>query len=245
MKAHEAARGTTEGESELVLLDESFVADASGALFWPREHLLVVADLHFEKGSSFAARGVFLPPYDTRATLFALARLIARRQPRVVVALGDSFHDPRAMERIAPDDRDMLRALQRGRDWIWIAGNHDPAPPGGLPGAAAAELRLGAVAFRHEPAPGAVSGEIAGHLHPSARLVGRGGSARGRSFVTDGRRCVLPAFGAFAGGLNVRDPAFGALFGATESGQALDHVAVHVIGRAGVYRVPHRLCVAG
>lgn len=229
------AATTGSGRARLTVRSEDFVADASGALYWPRERLLAVADLHLEKGSSFAARGVFLPPYDTRATLAALARLIAAYRPRRVVALGDSFHDPHGAARLAADDRASLAALQRGRDWLWIAGNHDPAPPAGLGGDAAQELLVGAVTFRHEPRAGAGEGEIAGHLHPAARVVGRGGSVRGRSFLSDGGRCVLPAFGAFAGGLNVRDAAFCALFGAAPA-------IAHVIGHAGVYPVPRLLC---
>ena len=72
------------------------IADLSGALFWEEESLLVVSDLHLEKGSSFAARGMLLPPYDTVATLGRLAAVIARHDPRMVIALGDSFHDRNA-----------------------------------------------------------------------------------------------------------------------------------------------------
>ena len=104
----------------------SLHADPAGALYWPEHGLLAVADLHLEKGSSFAARGVLLPPYDTAATLARLARLIAHYAPRCVVALGDSFHDGGGPARLGDEDRDNLRGLQRGRDWIWITGNHDP-----------------------------------------------------------------------------------------------------------------------
>ena len=106
----------------------SFVADPDGALYWPEQSLLAVADLHLEKGSSFAARGQLLPPYDTAATLQRLARLIARYAPRCVVALGDSFHDGGGPARLSDADRENLRALQRGRDWLWLTGNHDPEP---------------------------------------------------------------------------------------------------------------------
>src|SRR5204863_7276999 len=105
----------------------ALVADLSGALYWEAQRLLVVSDLHLEKGSSFAARGVLLPPYDTAATLSRLAAVIARHDPRMVIALGDSFHDRDAHERLPRPDRDAISAMQPGRDWIWIAGNHDPA----------------------------------------------------------------------------------------------------------------------
>ncbi|WP_036260028.1 ligase-associated DNA damage response endonuclease PdeM [Methylocapsa aurea] len=221
--------------SMLRVADADFIADPAGALFWPEERLLIVADLHFEKGSAFAARGAFLPPYDTAATLKALARLIGAYQPRRVVALGDSFHDSLAGERLHPQDRAMIGSLQQGREWIWIAGNHDRDLPGGLEGDAQEELAIGAVIFRHEPRAGSSLGEIAGHLHPVAKVAGRAGSVRRRCFVSGGGRCVMPAFGAYAGGLNLCDPAFEPLFGGR------DRLA-HVMGRDEVYAVPHRRC---
>ena len=109
-------------------LARAWLADPDGALYWPEQGLLAVADLHLEKGSSFAARGVLLPPYDTAATLARLARLVAHYAPRYVIALGDSFHDGGGPARLADDDREALRIMQRGREWIWITGNHDPEP---------------------------------------------------------------------------------------------------------------------
>src|SRR5882724_13332930 len=106
----------------------AFAADCAGALYWPEEGLLAVADLHLEKGSSFARRGQLLPPYDTTETLARLARLIAHYAPRAVIALGDNFHDGDGPARLCDIDRASLTALQRGRDWVWIAGNHDPEP---------------------------------------------------------------------------------------------------------------------
>src|SRR4051794_29654567 len=141
----------------------TFTADLSGALFWEQESLLVVSDLHLEKGSSFARRGVLLPPYDTVATLGRLAAVIARHAPRVVIALGDSFHDRSAHDRLSDIDRETIAGLQSGRDWIWISGNHDPALPSDLGGVVAEEVAVGAIAFRHQPT--GASGEIAGHLH--------------------------------------------------------------------------------
>ena len=127
------------------------LADLSGALFWKEQSLLVVSDLHLEKGSSFAARGVLLPPYDTVATLSRLASVIARHDPKTVIALGDSFHDRTAHERLSAPDREAIAALQARRDWIWISGNHDPALPSDLGGIVASEVAIGPIVFRHEP----------------------------------------------------------------------------------------------
>ena len=220
----------------LSVAGHDFTADASGALYLDSERLLVVADLHFEKGSAFAQRRVFLPPYDTAATLARLARLAMRYRPRVILALGDSFHDSRAGERMHAGDLAGLSALQQGRDWIWISGNHDPQTPSQVGGETAGEHRVGALTFRHEPRAGEAHGEIAGHLHPGARIVAPSGGVRRRCFITDGSRCVMPAFGAFTGGLNIRDAAFAPLFGARD-------VVVHALGRERVYAVQVGSCV--
>src|SRR5690348_15561798 len=192
------------GERKLSVCGIDFEADLSGAIYWPEERTLVVADLHLEKGSSFAARGVLLPPYDTTATLARLAKLSERYRPTLVVTLGDSFHDGGGAARMPEAARAMLKVLQRGRDWLWLAGNHDPDPPQGVGGGVASELAMGVLAFRHQPSPQRYDGEIAGHLHPMARVARRGPGIARRCFAADGKRLVMPAFGAYAGGLNVR-----------------------------------------
>jgi DNA ligase-associated metallophosphoesterase len=214
----------------------SLVADTSGALFWPDEAALLVADLHLEKGSSYARRRVLLPPYDSAATLARLATVVARYAPRRIVALGDSFHDRRAEERVGEAERALLGDLQKSREWIWIAGNHDPEVPKGVGGQAMAELHMGTLVLRHEPSPWDVAGEIAGHLHPVAHVQGPSGKVRRRCFVADRRRCVMPAFGAFAGGLNFRDAAFAGLFG-------LRDVMAFVLGRDRVHAVAGSRCL--
>jgi DNA ligase-associated metallophosphoesterase len=233
VKAERAAREVA-GDSPATLVAVAGVvleALPAGAVWWADERLLVVADLHLEKGSSFARRGQMLPPYDTPETLARLSRLIAGCDPRTVVALGDSFHDDEGAARLAPRDRAALAALQTGRDWIWIAGNHDPAPHH-LSGTSVATLAIGPVAFRHQPLQELARGEIAGHLHPSARVLGRGRSVRRRCLAGDGHRLVLPAFGAYAGGLNVLDRAFAGLFApATFRAFMLGEDRVYPVGR--------------
>lgn len=184
----------------------------SGALWLAEERTLVVADLHLEKGSSYAMRGQMLPPYDTRETLGRLAVEVAAVEPSVVVLLGDTFHDRRSEDRLADDDAERLKALAWGRRLIWVVGNHDADGPQRLPGEIADELIHGPLTLRHEPQPGPQMGEVAGHLHPAARVRAPRGVVRRRCFVTDGERLILPAFGAYAGGLNVRDRAFSGMF---------------------------------
>jgi DNA ligase-associated metallophosphoesterase len=189
-----AATGDGRSRQGVTVAGVTLVADLAGALFWEEQSLLVVSDLHLEKGSSFAARGVLLPPYDTVATLGKLAAVIARHDPRMVIALGDSFHDRNAHDRLSATNRDAITALQARRDWIWILGNHDPALPADLGGVVASEVAIGDIAFRHQPT--GASGEIAGHLHPKARVATRGRSMERRCFACDGMRAVMPAFGA-------------------------------------------------
>jgi len=202
----------------LPLAGAALEADLTGALLWPEEATLVVADLHLEKGSSYAnrQRAQFLPPYDTRATIERLETLVARHEPRRVICLGDSIHDSGARDRIDPASAARIGALTQERDWIWIAGNHDPEPPAAWGGRVLTEVAIGPVSFRHQasarpPDPG--SAEISGHYHPTASVATRAARVSGRCFAGDGARLLLPAFGAYAGGLNVLDPAIARLFG--------------------------------
>jgi DNA ligase-associated metallophosphoesterase len=222
---------------EITVNGTALVADPAGGLYWPDEKLLAVADLHLEKGSAFAARGVLLPPYDTTATLARLSKLIEYYQPALVVALGDSFHDHGGPARMPEISRSALCVLQRGRDWLWLAGNHDPDPPQGVGGRVAAELAIGSLTFRHEPLPQEATGEIAGHLHPMARVAQRGRGVARRCFAADGKRIVMPAFGAYAGGLNVRDRAFLALFGVLS-------FTAHLLGAGRLYAIPAARCMS-
>lgn len=223
-----AARGAI-----LEVLGVSFIADLSGALFWEEQGLLVVSDLHLEKGSSFARRGVLLPPYDTAATLALLGILIGRRNPRMVIALGDSFHDSDAHNRLSRADSEAIVAMQARRDWIWISGNHDPALPSDIGGIVAEEVAVGPIVFRHEPT--GAPGEIAGHLHPKARVATRGRSMERRCFACDSERAVMPAFGAYTGGLSIRDAAFAKIF------QTLGFMA-HVLGDNRLHSIAASRC---
>lgn len=189
------------------------VADPLGVLLWPARRTLVVADLHLEKGSGFARRGVLLPPFDSAATLARLAQTIDNHHPDRVICLGDSFHDSGAGQRLGAADRDRLHTLTSGREWIWIAGNHDPAPPADWGGRVLDELGDGPLVFRHEAAEGPANGEVSGHYHPKARVRLRARSVTGRCFVTDGHRLILPSFGAYTGGLDVLRPDLRRLLG--------------------------------
>jgi hypothetical protein len=191
---------------------EMVLLDSLGAAFLPSHRALLVADMHFEKGSSFARSGQLLPPYDSRATLLKLAEAVGRHRPATIIALGDSFHDGHAGERIGTEERALLESLAGVAAFVWIAGNHDPKPPAWLGGDVAREVMLGGLTLRHEPHAELHMGEVAGHLHPCASVAKWGRSVRRRCFVSDGLRLVLPAFGAYAGGLDVREEPISSLF---------------------------------
>ena len=149
--------------------------------------------------------------------------------PERIVFLGDTLHDMGAHGRIADDDTARLHAIAYGRDLVWVVGNHDPEGPGDLPGRAVDTLAAADLILRHEPEPGDRPGEVAGHLHPCARVVGQGRSVRRRCFVTDGRRLILPAYGAYAGGLSIRDDAFAGMFVRPPLVGALGSRKVHAV----------------
>lgn len=199
------------GDTSITVGGAALTLDPAGAVWWPDAATLVVADLHLEKGSAFATRGSLLPPYDTRATLRRLAAVIGRLRPVRVICLGDSFHDGGAGGRIDPGDAEAVRALTAAHDWIWIAGNHDPTPPEALGGTVRDALEIDGLTLRH-CAVETASAELSGHYHPKAFVTARGKRVWRGCFVEDGRRLVLPAFGAYAGGLDVTDPAFAPLF---------------------------------
>lgn len=206
------------------------VPDLSGALYVPDFEALLIADLHLEKGSSLARRGVHLPPYDTRESLAQLRAVISTVKPRRLIFLGDSFHDSDARDRIDATDLASLRNITGDVDTVWITGNHDPAPPQDVGGRVASEVALGPVTLRHEPKSlPAGSHEIAGHLHPAAAVQSRGHRIRCRCFIADERRVIMPAFGSYTGALNVRSDAFGGLFA---------DFHVWMIGAKAIHRFP-------
>ncbi|MGB7433143.1 MAG: ligase-associated DNA damage response endonuclease PdeM [Ahrensia sp.] len=186
--------------------------DPAGVLFMDETSTLVVSDLHLEKGSSFARRRQYLPPYDTGETLKRLALLVAKYQPRTLVSLGDSFHDDDASARLSVDAVAAIEALAAGRTMVWVTGNHDPSPPANVPGETVEELMIEDINLRHIAKRGENGPEMSGHYHPCAKIHVRGKSVRRPCFATDQTRMILPSFGAYTGGLNVRDKAYAGLF---------------------------------
>jgi DNA ligase-associated metallophosphoesterase len=232
-KAELIAEGSAEPRSVIFITGQALTPTATGALYWEAESTLIVADLHLEKGLAFARLGMLLPPYDTRTTLKRIAAAIGSFAPRRVVALGDSFHRAELSASLDSSDREELGRLQQGREWYWVLGNHDPKLPRSIGGIICTALTIAGLTLRHEPSDKVSSREIAGHLHPVARISRRGEMIRRKCFATDGNRLVMPAFGAYTGGLNVLDDAFGALF-------LRRQLEAWMISKSGVYPMQSR-----
>lgn len=185
---------------------ETFSATVDGALFWPRQEALLLADLHLEKASWFARLGQFLPPYDSHATLSAVARAVERTGARRLYCLGDSFHDKFGCDRLPTDARALLLSLTARLDWTWIVGNHDPGFADHCGGAIVEELVVDGIVLRHEAQRDELRPELSGHFHPKLRLHLKGRNVSRRCFVIAPAKLILPAFGALTGGLDARHP---------------------------------------
>lgn len=215
---------------------ELFEPLKSGALFWRQENTLLVADLHLEKMSSFAKRGQLLPPYDTGMTLSRLEADLTTTGATKLIALGDSFHRDEGTSTLQPHDRARLKRMMAQAEWFWLSGNHDPSPHE-LGGTCEESLLHRNITLSHEPTKGLI-GQIAGHLHPAARVHLNGRSVRRPCFVADERLMIMPAYGSSTGNLNVLSPAFHGLL-------QLSQLQVVMLGRDRTYPVSPKRLVGG
>lgn len=186
--------------------DETFFPSSDGALFWPAQGALLVADLHLEKASWFARLGQFLPPYDSHATISALAAEVKRTGATRLYCLGDSFHDRFGCERLPTNARELLEQLTSALDWTWIVGNHDPGFADHCGGHIRDEIELAGITLRHEAVRDDLRPEISGHFHPKLRLHVKGRRVSRRCFVESPTKIIMPAFGSLTGGLDAHHP---------------------------------------
>ena len=185
---------------------QEFAVCPEGALYWPAEDALLVADLHLEKASWFASGGQFLPPYDSHATLTALAEEVDRTGATRLYCLGDSFHDRFGCDRLPEAARELLVSLTARLNWTWIVGNHDPGFADRCGGSIVDEVEEGGIILRHEAVRGESRPEMSGHFHPKLRLHLRGRRVSRRCFVVSDRKIIFPAFGSLTGGLDAHHP---------------------------------------
>ena len=211
--------------------NHQFTASPTGALFWDEQKLLIVSDLHLEKGSNFAGRHSFLPPYDTKATLEKLIKAIEEFQPKSLLFLGDTFHDTSSLDRMHKDDKEVFSDIISTYKIFWIEGNHDefhrPANIDGTEMMAIQNLIFSHIADPEQPRP-----EISGHYHPAIKFTHKGQKVRRPCFVATDKKLIMPAFGAFTGGLDIIDPAY----------YFLDRPGrIYALGTGRVYEIPARL----
>lgn len=198
-----------------------------GVVLWPKHDALIVADLHLEKGSHFAQRGFFLPPYDSIETLKKLHFLCQENKIKKLIILGDSFHDSKGYTRMENEAKELFHQLLH-HEVIWIIGNHDADfLPENIPAYEVCEHD--GIVFRHESVPKAVN-EISGHFHPKAQMSHGRAVIQRPCFIEDGNKLILPAFGAYTGGLNIIDPAIKSLFKAK--------ARFHALGEQRIYSFP-------
>lgn len=175
-----------------------FIARPSGALFWPAQDMLIVADLHLGKSERMARRGgSLLPPFETQETLSRLGAEMALTQPRSVALLGDVYDDDLAAQSLPGAITALLEGIKAGRSWLVLSGNHDRT-------SGPAEIIVDGIALRHIAEDGP---DISGHFHPKARLAGRSRPA----FLIGHHHLILPAFGQYTGGLFSDAPVLRAL----------------------------------
>lgn len=221
---------TCQAAVEIAVNGTRVVCDFRGVAYLPDADVLIVSDLHLEKGAAFARRGQLHPPYDTTKTLKLLTDCVSHYQPKTVISLGDSFHDRLGEQHLSPIFRSIISELQINREWIWILGNHDPEPFKEIDGLCVDEFYIENLIFRHEPDLNSEPGEVAGHLHPAARIRRRGKSVKRTCFATDGTRLIMPAFGATTGGLSLSHKAFSGLFDQSQ-------LYAHVMGKDRIYPI--------
>jgi metallophosphoesterase superfamily enzyme len=200
------------GASRILLSGKSLVADSTGALFWPAENTLIVADLKLSHCSYLEGEDVLLPPYDTVSAFEKLEEALDRYDPGRVVALGNSFAGCESNS-LSPHQKDWLLDMMEGRDWYWVVGPEGTQPPGGIGGTAVPQIMLTGIKFRAEAVRAPVANEIAGGLHPVAQISHYGHVTRGRCFVSNGMRLVLPSIGDYSAGTNVLSPDYDPFLG--------------------------------
>ncbi|MGB9110260.1 MAG: ligase-associated DNA damage response endonuclease PdeM, partial [Telluria sp.] len=189
------------GGEPLVLLPQK-------AAFWPRERMLIIADIHFGKAAAFRSFGIPVPKGTTSENLHALDDLVDLTGATHILFLGDFLHARAA--HAASTQAAMLAWRQRRSELTLtlVRGNHDKhaGDPAAQLGIALVDepWTVGPYAFCHHPDIDTPAYVLAGHVHPVYVLATRSDALRLPCFIAGPRRMILPSFGAFTGGHALR-----------------------------------------
>ncbi len=187
--------------------------DANGVLIWPRYEIIIFSDLHLEKGSFLSQFANPLPRFDSKETIKRMSILLKRYDCSHVVCLGDSLHDGNALSRMQKDDLHELNNLVTSvNKWTWVLGNHDPEIPEAILGERASKLHIDNLLLVHEPEDVSAIAQVIGHYHPKSSYKLANRKVTGKSFVCADNILLMPAFGKYTGGLDIKDTAFTDLF---------------------------------
>lgn len=193
---------------QLQVAGESLLLLPEKAIYWPRERMLIIADIHFGKAAAFRALGVPVPRGTTSENLAGLDALVACHEARQVAFLGDFLHARAA--HASSTQLAMLAWRQRHPELALtlVRGNHDlhAGDPAAALGMALVDEphAIGPFAFCHHPGVDAPGYGLAGHVHPVYVLATRFDALRLPCFVVGTQGLILPSFGAFTGGHAVK-----------------------------------------
>ncbi|HEU5436785.1 MAG TPA: ligase-associated DNA damage response endonuclease PdeM [Telluria sp.] len=208
---------------DIVIAGEALVLLAEKALYWPRERMLIIADIHFGKAASFRAAGVPVPRGTTTQNLAALDELVKAHDIGHIMFLGDFLHARAAHASATVAAMLAWRLRHADLKLTLVRGNHDRHA--GDPAASLLidlvdePFQMGPFAFCHHPDLDTAGYALAGHIHPSYRLSTRFDSLRLPCFVVGGKRMILPSFGAFTGGFLITPSPDDAIY--VSSGEAV------------------------
>ena len=205
---------------------------ADGGLYLPDFQSLIISDLHIGKGAAHRRNGQ-IPGYDTDNTLARLDAAISHAKPKQTILLGDSFHSQEQANSLPTYHREHIAQIATQTQLIWIEGNHDPHLPHSVPGEHCSYLSLGTLLLSHQPVYQSdhpktlIAGQIVGHFHPKAKLQLSARNFSAKCFIHDASLMILPAFGAYTGGLNILHTDIQALFGSGQQSYLLHQQAIY------------------
>ena len=190
---------------------EKFVFDKSGSIFLENLNTLIFSDLHLGKGLSFANLGNLIPPFDLDETLLNLKNIIEKYNPKRLISLGDSFHENKSIQKMERKYVNIINNLFHKINITWIEGNHDSNLlfKEKIQGNFKNFYKLKNFKFVHSKSEIDELNifEFSGHYHPKITLKFNGLNYSYKCFILTDSFCILPSFGTYTGGLDIKSSA--------------------------------------